>query len=1078
MMPDIGIKIGLEGEKAFSSALKDINSGLKLLSSEMRAVSSQFLDNNKSIESYTAKNQVLVKQIDAQKEKIDKLKQILQKSTEMYGENDKKTQAWATKLNIAEAELNKMQNQLRINNSELDKYSSFSENTASSVGKLDKEIGTLQSDLEGVDKKYKRNKNSAEALGEKQRILTEIFSKQSEKVTVLKEALKNSENAFGKGSNETKKFEKALKDAEQELSGTERELENVKLAMQGASNSTRTFKDTLKAILSAEAITAGIRKLGETVKNFKNYIMGGIQSAAGFGREMSAMSEKTGISTEVLQKFSAAAKMTEVDVETFTKSYSKSIKSMSSVDFDAKNLNSMSKAYKTLGVNVRDSSGNLRDAQTVFWETIDGLKNMQNETERNAIALQIFGKSAMELNPIIKRGSEGFNDLTKNIATFDDQTMESLRGLDVSFQKFSGVMDGVKRSIGVAFAPMMKEIADAAANAGGKLKGLFTAIAKGEDQETINKKFEEFKNSIIKLSEKIREQMPLFIDIGGKIVEALWEGLKTAFEPILPQVIGWGALIAGAIIGWQALISVAVATLTPIITAVFSAIGPLIAAAVAAWPITIAVALAGLITFLTIKFWPQIKEWATGLWNNITQFFSEHWKDVLLWVISWPVALIKTLNDAGVWERLGNWLSGIWDNIKNWFSDLGRKISEWSADLWNSFMDFLYELPKKINQLLSAGGNGIKEWFSNLCQKISEWSMDVWASLLKLLSELPEKIGYFLGFVVGSIVKFFKSAKDAFVKFLKDAWDFVTVDIPKIITEMIDWFSKLPEKIGKWLEDTTVKIQNFGKSMGEKAKEVGQTFAENITTFFSSIPKKIGGWLSDVSEKVKSWVTDISEKSKEAGRTFLQNITDFFKELPGKIGKWLSDTIEKVKTWVTNMAEKAREMGSRMYENIVKTLQELPGRVYQIGRNIVEGIWKGISDMTGWISNKIRGFCDNFTRGFKKALGISSPSKLFKEQIGKNLALGIEEGFRSEMPNVLKSMNSAIPTDFDLDLNRTVDSTIPQVYSPNRREFTAIEDADFLISAFQSALKGMAFQIDGDKMGEMVISKVERVVFA
>ena len=52
MMPDIGIKIGLEGEKAFSSALKDINSGLKLLSSEMRAVSSQFLDNNKSIESY------------------------------------------------------------------------------------------------------------------------------------------------------------------------------------------------------------------------------------------------------------------------------------------------------------------------------------------------------------------------------------------------------------------------------------------------------------------------------------------------------------------------------------------------------------------------------------------------------------------------------------------------------------------------------------------------------------------------------------------------------------------------------------------------------------------------------------------------------------------------------------------------------------------------------------------------------------------------------------------------------------------------------------------------------------------
>ena len=84
-----------------------------------------------------------------------------------------------------------MQNQLKINNSELDKYGSFSEKTASSVGKLDKEIGTLQNELEGVDKKYNNNKNSAEALGEKQKILSDIFGKQSEKAAALKEALKN-----------------------------------------------------------------------------------------------------------------------------------------------------------------------------------------------------------------------------------------------------------------------------------------------------------------------------------------------------------------------------------------------------------------------------------------------------------------------------------------------------------------------------------------------------------------------------------------------------------------------------------------------------------------------------------------------------------------------------------------------------------------------------------------------------------------------------------------------------------------------------------------------------------------------
>lgn len=139
----------------------------------------------------------------------------------------------------------------------------------------------------------------------------------------------------------------------------------------------------LKANLSAQAITAGIRKLGEAVKSFKSYIMGGVESAAGFGRKMSAMSEKTGVSTETLQKFSAVPKMTGVDVETLTKSYSKSIKSVSAVDLDTKSLSYTSKAYKTLGVEVREFSGNLRDAQTVFWETIDGLKNTENETKRN-----------------------------------------------------------------------------------------------------------------------------------------------------------------------------------------------------------------------------------------------------------------------------------------------------------------------------------------------------------------------------------------------------------------------------------------------------------------------------------------------------------------------------------------------------------------------------------------------------------------------------------------------------------------------------------------------------------------------
>lgn len=257
---------------------------------------------------------------------------------------------------------------------------------------------------------------------------------------------------------------------------------------------------------------------------------------------------------------------------------------------------------------------------------------------------------------------------------------------------------------------------------------------------------------------------------------------------------------------------------------------------------------------------------------------------------------------------------------------------------------------------------------------------------MEFLSELLEKIGYFLGFALGSIVKFFIDSWNAFLQFGKDAWNFVTVDIPNIIKALIDWFSKLPEKFSEWLKNTFTKIQIWGKETGEKAKETS--------------------------------------------RTFLKNITDFFKEMPGKIGKWLSDTTTKVKNWVANMSEKAREMGTKMYENIVKTLKELPRKVYQIGKDIIEGIWNGISSMLGWVSGKVKGFCKNFLGGFKKALGISSPSRLFKKQIGKNLALGIGEGFEDEMANVVKNMKAAIPTDFDLDLSPTVHSEFSRTSSP------------------------------------------------
>ena len=120
MADNFGLKIGVEGEKEFKSALYSINQSFKVLGSEMKLVESQFSKNDTSIQSLTARNQILNKEIDTQKSKIELLKNALNNSSQSFGENDRRTQEWQIKLNNATAELNSMEKELKDNQTALD----------------------------------------------------------------------------------------------------------------------------------------------------------------------------------------------------------------------------------------------------------------------------------------------------------------------------------------------------------------------------------------------------------------------------------------------------------------------------------------------------------------------------------------------------------------------------------------------------------------------------------------------------------------------------------------------------------------------------------------------------------------------------------------------------------------------------------------------------------------------------------------------------------------------------------------------------------------------------------------------
>src|SRR5690625_7301890 len=135
MADNFGLKIGVEGEREFKKSLREINQSFRVLGSEMKLVTSEFDRNDKSIKAITARNAVLNKEIDAQKEKVSTLEKALANAAESFGENDRRTLSWQTQLNNANAELNNMERELKESQEEVKRLNRE---------KLDKLVGGLK----------------------------------------------------------------------------------------------------------------------------------------------------------------------------------------------------------------------------------------------------------------------------------------------------------------------------------------------------------------------------------------------------------------------------------------------------------------------------------------------------------------------------------------------------------------------------------------------------------------------------------------------------------------------------------------------------------------------------------------------------------------------------------------------------------------------------------------------------------------------------------------------------------------------------------------------------------------------
>lgn len=263
--------------------------------------------------------------------------------------------------------------------------------------------------------------------------------------------------------------------------------------------------------------------------------------------------------------------------------------------------------------------------------------------------------------------------------------------------------------------------------------------------------------------------------------------------------------------------------------------------------------------------------------------------------------------------------------------------------------------------------------------------------------------------------------------------------------------------------------QGIKDFIGNAVQAIGDFFA-NLGTTISQLPQMFAYWLNNVIATVTGWVSNMAAQAASAGSQFVSNVVNFVSQLPGRIASFLGSVISNLGSWAGQMASKGAEGASNMFNAVVNGLASLPGRVLSIGSDVVRGIWNGISGAAGWLADKVKSFASGILDGMKNALGIHSPSRLFRDQVGKDIARGIGVGFTDEMGSVVGQMQDAMPDPSAFVSDQQI------AYSGYSAAGTVANSS--VVDAVIEALERVHIVLDDEVAGKFVERTVTNAIFA
>ena len=420
------------------------------------------------------------------------------------------------------------------------------------------EIKRTQNELKDVNKALKLDPSNTELLEQKQRALADAVNATSEKLDMLKTAQEQAAEQLAKGEIGQEQYDALTREivkTEAELKKATKEADNFSVGLEKAKNALN------KVGSAAQTVADKTRGLSTAATGLLGAVGGLALKSAAAADELNTLSKQTGISTDDLQKMQYASELVDVSLESMTGAMTKMKAGMASGDFGKA-------AFETLGVAVRDANGELRDSNVVFYEVLTALSQIPNETERDTLAMDIFGKSADQLAGIIDDGGAALQQYgaeAENLGLIlDTETLQGLNDVNDTIDKLKAQAGAELAKAGAealeALTPVLETVID-------KLSQLFEWIGNLDESQM---------QTLLTIAAVVAAISP----IAGII--ATISGAITAFLQIWPQVQAVAAGIkAFALANPLALVVAAVIALGAIVVTHWDQIKPILDAILA-----------------------------------------------------------------------------------------------------------------------------------------------------------------------------------------------------------------------------------------------------------------------------------------------------------------------------------------------------------------------------------------------------------------------------------------------------------------------------------------------------------------